>query len=47
MVERRFYLIFLAIALFIGVLNAERVRYDDLQDDDFEFVDDERDGRIS
>ena len=47
MVERRFHLIFLAIALFIGVLNAERVRYDDLQDDDFDFVDDERDGRIS
>lgn len=47
MVDRRFYLIFLAIALFIGVLNAERVRYDDIQDEDLDFVDDDRDGRIS
>ena len=41
MVQRRIYLIVFTLALLIGVLHSERVRYDELQDDD----DDERDGR--
>jgi hypothetical protein len=47
MVERRLYLIFFALALFVSVLHGERARNDHLQDDEFDFNDEDRgeDGR--
>ncbi len=47
MVERRLYLIFFALALFVSVLHSERARNDHLQDDEFDFNDENggEDGR--
>lgn len=41
MVQRRVCLIFFTLALFIGVLHAERARYDDLQEDQMNFAEDD------
>jgi hypothetical protein len=36
MVDRRLFLVFLAVTLFVSVLHAERARNDNLQDDEEE-----------
>jgi len=48
MVDRRLFLILLAVTLFVSVLHAERARNDDLEDEEIDFTnennDDETDG---
>jgi hypothetical protein len=43
MVDRRVFIVFLAVGLLVSVLHAERARNDDLQDEEEDFMNDDTD----